>query len=31
LRQSSHDGSGDDITVGLAARTNALPFSALPG
>jgi serine/threonine protein phosphatase PrpC len=31
LRQSSRDGSGDDITVGLAARTNALPFSALPG
>lgn len=30
LRQSSHDGSGDDITVGLAARTNALPFSARP-
>jgi hypothetical protein len=30
LRQSSHDGSGDDITVGMAARTNALPFSALP-
>jgi serine/threonine protein phosphatase PrpC len=30
LKQSSHDGSGDDITVGLAARTNALPFSALP-
>jgi hypothetical protein len=30
LRQSSHDGSGDDITVGLAVRTNALPFSALP-
>jgi hypothetical protein len=28
LRQSSHDGSGDDITVGLAARANALPFSA---
>jgi serine/threonine protein phosphatase PrpC len=24
LRQSSQDGSGDDITVGLAARTNAL-------
>jgi len=31
LRQSSHDGSGDDITVGLAARTNALPVSARPG
>ncbi|MCE0522202.1 MAG: protein phosphatase 2C domain-containing protein [Methylacidiphilales bacterium] len=31
LRQSSHDGSGDDITVGLAARTNALPFSARSG
>jgi hypothetical protein len=31
LRQSSHDGSGDDITVGLAVRTNTLPFSALPG
>jgi hypothetical protein len=31
LRQSSHDGSGDDITVGLAARMNALPFSALSG
>jgi Protein phosphatase 2C len=31
LRQSSHDGSGDDITVGLAARANALPFSARPG
>jgi serine/threonine protein phosphatase PrpC len=31
LRQSSQDGSGDDITVGLAARTNALPFSSLPG
>ena len=30
LKQSSHDGSGDDITVGLAARTNALPFSARP-
>ena len=30
LRQSSHDGSGDDITVGLAARINALPFSAGP-
>ena len=27
LRQSSHDGSGDDITVGMAARTNALPFA----
>jgi hypothetical protein len=25
LRQSSQDGSGDDITVGLAARSNALP------
>jgi hypothetical protein len=31
LRQSSHDGSGDDITVGLAARSHALSFSALPG
>lgn len=31
LRQSSHDGSGDDITVGLAARANALPFSARSG
>jgi hypothetical protein len=31
LRQSSHDGSGDDITVGLAARTNALPASSRPG
>jgi serine/threonine protein phosphatase PrpC len=30
LRQSSHDGSGDDITVGLAARTTALPSSARP-
>jgi len=30
LRQSSHDGSGDDITVGLAVRTNTLPFSARP-
>jgi len=29
LRQSSHDGSGDDITVGMAVRTNTLPFSAL--
>jgi len=28
LRQSSHDGSGDDITVGLAVRANAFPFSA---
>jgi serine/threonine protein phosphatase PrpC len=28
LRQSSHDGSGDDITVGLAARATALPSSA---
>jgi len=27
LRQSSHDGSGDDITVGLAARANAFPSS----
>jgi len=25
LRQSSRDGSGDDITVGLAAHDNALP------
>ena len=25
LRQSSQDGSGDDITVGLAARANAFP------
>ena len=31
LRQSSHDGSGDDITVGLAARTNAFPSSARSG
>jgi hypothetical protein len=31
LRQSSHDGSGDDITVGLAARASALPFSARSG
>jgi protein phosphatase 2C-like protein len=31
LRESSHDGSGDDITVGLAARANALPFSARSG
>jgi serine/threonine protein phosphatase PrpC len=30
LRQSSHDGSGDDITVVLAAQTNALPFSTRP-
>jgi hypothetical protein len=30
LRQSSYDGSGDDITVGLAVRANTLPFSALP-
>ena len=29
LRQSSHDGSGDDITVGLAVRTNALRGAAL--
>lgn len=28
LRESSHDGSGDDITVGLAVRTNALSFGA---
>ena len=31
LRQSSQDGSGDDITVGLAARANALSSSAGPG
>jgi hypothetical protein len=31
LRQSSEDGSGDDITVGLAARANALPVSSRPG
>lgn len=31
LRESSQDGSGDDITVGLAARANALPFSARSG
>jgi hypothetical protein len=31
LRQSSHDGSGDDITVGLAARANAFPAPARPG
>jgi hypothetical protein len=30
LRQSSHDGSGDDITVGMAVRTNTLPFSSRP-
>ena len=30
LQQSSHDGSGDDITVGLAVRTNTLPLSARP-
>jgi len=28
LRQSSSDGSGDDITVGLAARANAFPSPA---
>ena len=28
LSQSSHDGSGDDITVGLAARTSALVSGA---
>jgi hypothetical protein len=28
LGQSSHDGSGDDITVGLAARENALTLPA---
>ena len=27
LRESSHDGSGDDITVGLAVRTNCLSQS----
>jgi len=31
LRQSSHDGSGDDITVGLAARASAFPPSARTG
>jgi hypothetical protein len=31
LRQSSQDGSGDDITVGLAARANAFPSPARPG
>ncbi len=31
LRQSSRDGSGDDITVGLAARSGALPLSARSG
>ncbi len=31
LRQSSYDGSGDDITVGLAARANAIPASAGSG
>ena len=31
LRQSSLDGSGDDITVGLAARSSALTSPALPG
>jgi hypothetical protein len=30
LRQSSQDGSGDDITVGLAARAKAVPFSPRP-
>ena len=30
LRQSSHDGSGDDITVGLAARASAFPSLARP-
>ena len=30
LRQSSHDGSGDDITVGLAARASALASPARP-
>jgi hypothetical protein len=30
LRQSSRDGSGDDITVGLAAHATALQFSAHP-
>jgi hypothetical protein len=29
LHQSSHDGSGDDITVGLAAHDNALPGKKL--
>ena len=31
LRQSSRDGSGDDITVGLAARANAFPHLDRPG
>jgi Protein phosphatase 2C len=31
LRQSSRDGSGDDITVGLAARANAFPAAARSG
>ena len=31
LRQSSQDGSGDDITVGLAARASALPSAAGSG
>jgi hypothetical protein len=31
LRQSSHDGSGDDITVGLAAHMNALHSPARSG
>jgi hypothetical protein len=31
LRQSSQDGSGDDITVGLAARASALPSSTGSG
>lgn len=30
LRQSSQDGSGDDITVGLAVRFHALQWSAPP-
>lgn len=31
LRQSSYDGSGDDITVGLAARANAFPSATRSG
>jgi len=31
LRQSSHDGSGDDITVGLAARANTFSSPGRPG
>ena len=31
LSQSSYDGSGDDITVGLAARSNALAYPSVAG